>query len=141
MRFCCRALSLVVGLRAAHVAASFQPNDVDKNNLVKDAHHSNSEKAIHTHHHAVSADDHRSLEEYDKDDKFSMLDNPVVLFGVGVTVVALLGACYKLAIGDRSGLQSMLRYRVYAQSFTIAAIIGGVVYMQIKKDMQKSKTQ
>ncbi|CAO3665043.1 unnamed protein product [Umbelopsis ramanniana] len=61
-------------------------------------------------------------------------EEPFVPAGVALTCFALGAATYGMKKGKRSYANNMLRVRVAAQGFTIAAmIVGSFVYSQNKK--------
>lgn len=53
--------------------------------------------------------------------------------GLAVTTFALTYGLWQLKTGDRVMSQKMMRLRVFAQSFTIFALLGGVVYTATTK--------
>ncbi|KAL3864482.1 hypothetical protein ACJMK2_006161 [Sinanodonta woodiana] len=55
-------------------------------------------------------------------------ENPFVPLGLGVTVFALVYGIYQLRTGNSQKSQKLMRLRVGAQSFTIVALLGGLVY-------------
>ncbi|KAF9164795.1 Respiratory supercomplex factor 1, mitochondrial [Actinomortierella ambigua] len=62
-------------------------------------------------------------------------EHPVVVFGVGATIAAFVGASYGVRTGRREFAQYMFRARVGFQFFTLAALLGGgVFYDQKRKD-------
>jgi len=54
--------------------------------------------------------------------------------GLAVTIGALTFGLYQMKTGDRKMSQKMMRLRVFAQGFTVVALLGGIVYQsQTKK--------
>uniref|UniRef100_T1GWP0 HIG1 domain-containing protein n=1 Tax=Megaselia scalaris TaxID=36166 RepID=T1GWP0_MEGSC len=62
-------------------------------------------------------------------DKFmrKVKENPVVPVGCLATTMALCYGLYNFRTGNRKMSQIMMRTRIAAQGFTVAALIGGVV--------------
>jgi hypothetical protein len=52
--------------------------------------------------------------------------NPAVIFGMGLTSLALLGMIRRSIMGDKVGTQKYMRYRIIAQFFTVTALVAGV---------------
>lgn len=50
-----------------------------------------------------------------------------------MTIGALSYGLYQMKTGDRAMSQKMMRLRVYAQGFTVLALLGGIVYQAKKK--------
>ncbi|XP_045189453.1 HIG1 domain family member 2A-like [Mercenaria mercenaria] len=63
----------------------------------------------------------------------SVMENPFVLLGLGMTVGALGFGLYYNVKGQRQKSQSMLQYRVIFQGLTIVAIAGGYYYRDYKR--------
>jgi hypothetical protein len=59
-------------------------------------------------------------------------ENPLVPIGLAATITALSYGLWQMKTGDRAMSQKMMRMRIYAQSFTVFALIGGILY-QAKK--------
>jgi len=55
-----------------------------------------------------------------------MEHNPFVIFGCGLTTLALLGMIQKSFKGDKMGAQKYMQYRIAAQFFTVTALVAGV---------------
>lgn len=53
--------------------------------------------------------------------------NPLVPLGLLATISALTYGLWQMKTGDRKMSQRMMRWRVYAQSFTVLALIGGML--------------
>ena len=64
-------------------------------------------------------------------------EEPLVPLGVALTCAALIGATRSMRAGDRERTNRMFRARVYAQGFTVLAMVAGSVYWQT--DRQKRK--
>lgn len=60
-------------------------------------------------------------------------ENPLVPIGLTATVAALTYGVYSFLKGDRLMSQYMMRARVGAQTFTILAIVGGLLYNKPKE--------
>ncbi|KAI0210462.1 HIG1 domain family member 2A, mitochondrial [Lamellibrachia satsuma] len=60
-------------------------------------------------------------------------ENPFVPLGLGATLMALSAGLWTLKTGNRAHGQKMMRYRVFAQSFTLFALIAGMAYTSFKK--------
>lgn len=54
--------------------------------------------------------------------------NFLVSVGLAATIGALSYGLWQLKTGDRVMSQKMMRLRVAAQAFTVAALLGGVAY-------------
>uniref|UniRef100_A0A914ZBU4 HIG1 domain-containing protein n=1 Tax=Panagrolaimus superbus TaxID=310955 RepID=A0A914ZBU4_9BILA len=52
--------------------------------------------------------------------------NPAVILGMGLTTLALLGMIRRSVMGDKQGTQKYMRYRIFAQFFTVSALVAGV---------------
>jgi hypothetical protein len=64
-------------------------------------------------------------------------EEPLIPLGCILTCAALVGASRSIRSGDRQRTNRMFRARVYAQGFTILAMVAGSVYW--KSDRQKRK--
>ncbi|XP_045134874.1 HIG1 domain family member 2A, mitochondrial-like isoform X2 [Portunus trituberculatus] len=53
-------------------------------------------------------------------------ENPFVPIGCGLTTMALVYGLYSFSTGKRGRSQSMMRLRVVAQGFTVAALMMGI---------------
>uniref|UniRef100_A0A0P4W2P7 HIG1 domain-containing protein n=1 Tax=Scylla olivacea TaxID=85551 RepID=A0A0P4W2P7_SCYOL len=53
-------------------------------------------------------------------------ENPFVPVGCGLTTVALIYGLYSFSTGKRGTSQNMMRLRVVAQGFTVAALMLGI---------------
>ncbi|KAF2454253.1 hypoxia induced protein conserved region-domain-containing protein [Lineolata rhizophorae] len=66
-----------------------------------------------------------------------MREEPLIPLGCCLTVWALLGATRKMKAGDHHGVNRMFRRRIYAQGFTILAMVAGSIYW--REDHAKRK--
>ncbi|KAI9891689.1 MAG: Respiratory supercomplex factor 1, mitochondrial [Vezdaea aestivalis] len=64
-------------------------------------------------------------------------EEPLIPIGLTATCYALYQAAISMKKGDHTRVNRMFRARIYAQAFTIVAIIGGSIYY--KEDRQKRK--
>ncbi|KAH7078703.1 altered inheritance of mitochondria protein 31, mitochondrial [Paraphoma chrysanthemicola] len=64
-------------------------------------------------------------------------EEPLIPFGCGLTVWAIVGATRSMRKGDHKMTNLYFRRRLYAQSFTIAVLVVGNLYWQ--KDRVKRK--
>jgi len=64
-------------------------------------------------------------------------EEPLVPFGCGLTVWAIVGATRSMRKGDHKMTNLYFRRRLYAQAFTIAVLVAGNMYWQ--KDRLKRK--
>jgi Hypoxia induced protein conserved region len=60
--------------------------------------------------------------------------------GLLVTIGALSYGLYQMKTGDRAMSQKMMRLRVGAQAFTVAALLGGIVYQSNIKGKTANKS-
>lgn len=54
-----------------------------------------------------------------------------------LTVMALVGATKSMRVGDHNRTNRMFRARIYAQGFTLVAMVAGSVYWQGDRDKRK----
>ncbi|KAF2436754.1 hypothetical protein EJ08DRAFT_684486 [Tothia fuscella] len=66
-----------------------------------------------------------------------LYQEPLVPLGCGLTVLALIGATRAMRSNDHVRTNIMFRRRIYAQAFTIVAIVAGSTYW--KGDREKRK--
>lgn len=66
-----------------------------------------------------------------------ILQDPLVPLGCCLTVWALLSASRAMKRNDHATANKMFRRRIYAQAFTIAAIVLGSSYLSKDKDLRK----
>lgn len=64
-------------------------------------------------------------------------ENPLVPIGLLATVAILVNGVRSMTKGDRQMSQKMMRARVVAQGFTVAALVGGIMWSTMKKDKPK----
>lgn len=64
-------------------------------------------------------------------------EEPLIPFGCALTCWALLGATRAIRSGDHNKTNRMFRARIYAQGFTLVAMVAGSMYWQT--DRQKRK--
>jgi hypothetical protein len=64
-------------------------------------------------------------------------EEPLIPFGCALTVWALIGASKSIRARDSNTANKMFRRRIYAQGFTIAAMLVGSIYW--KSDREKRK--
>lgn len=72
-------------------------------------------------------------------------EEPLVPFGCGLTVWAIVGATRAMRKGDHKATNLYFRRRLYAQAFTIAVLVAGNMYWQKdrlkRKDYEKMKAE
>jgi hypothetical protein len=72
-------------------------------------------------------------------------EEPLIPFGCGLTVWAIVGATRSMRKGDHKMTNLYFRRRLYAQSFTIAVLVVGNLYWQKdrvkRKDYEKNKAE
>ncbi|ORX95323.1 hypothetical protein K493DRAFT_315037 [Basidiobolus meristosporus CBS 931.73] len=66
-------------------------------------------------------------------------EQPLVVIGTLATVATLLGASLNLRRGNRVVGQQMLRYRIYAQTFTLVALAGGSIYYTSMRENKETQ--
>ncbi|PSS15338.1 hypothetical protein M430DRAFT_77085, partial [Amorphotheca resinae ATCC 22711] len=86
-----------------------------------------------------SFDDNADFYEENRWQKFSrrLKEEPLIPLGCALTCMALLGATRSIRAGDHNRTNRMFRARIYAQGFTIVAMVAGSMYWQT--DRQKRK--
>ncbi|KAI9838729.1 MAG: Respiratory supercomplex factor 1, mitochondrial [Sclerophora amabilis] len=86
-----------------------------------------------------SFDGNKDFYEENRWQKFSrrLKEEPLVPLGCVLTCYALFQAGKSIRIGDHARTNRMFRARIYAQGFTLLAIVAGSVYYQ--KDREKRK--
>ncbi|KAK8738238.1 hypothetical protein OTU49_004120 [Cherax quadricarinatus] len=67
-------------------------------------------------------------------DKFKrkFQENPFVPVGCGLTTAALCYGLWSFSSGQRKTSQNMMRFRVFAQGFTVIAMMLGIVKASLK---------
>jgi ribosomal protein S11 len=68
-------------------------------------------------------------------------EEPLVPLGVALTCFALYKASRSIRTGNKEYTNRMFRARIYAQAFTIAAMIGGSYYYQDQREKEKNIAQ
>ncbi|KAE9366672.1 hypothetical protein N431DRAFT_487205 [Stipitochalara longipes BDJ] len=86
-----------------------------------------------------SFDGNSEFYEENRWQKFSrrLKEEPLIPLGCVLTCVALFGASRSIRAGDHNRTNRMFRARIYAQGFTLVAMIAGSMYWQT--DRQKRK--
>ncbi|KAH8816408.1 hypoxia induced protein conserved region-domain-containing protein [Xylogone sp. PMI_703] len=64
-------------------------------------------------------------------------EEPLIPLGCALTCWALIGATRSIRAGDHNRTNRMFRARIYAQGFTLLAMVAGSMYWQ--KDREKRK--
>ena len=70
-----------------------------------------------------------------------LLQDPLVPLGCALTVAALLGATRAMKRNDHATANKMFRRRIYAQGFTILAIVVGSSYFNKDKEARKKNIE
>ncbi|KAG0144555.1 hypothetical protein CROQUDRAFT_672320 [Cronartium quercuum f. sp. fusiforme G11] len=65
-------------------------------------------------------------------------DQPLVPLGAGATTIALLGAGRALRAGNATQFNVWLRYRVVFQGLTVLAALGGSLYYNHQRDLDRA---
>ncbi|KAI9825869.1 MAG: Respiratory supercomplex factor 1, mitochondrial [Thelocarpon impressellum] len=86
-----------------------------------------------------SFDDNSEFYEENRWQKFSrrLKEEPLIPLGCALTCYALLGATRSIRAGDHARTNRMFRARIYAQGFTLAALVAGSMYYQTDRDKRK----
>ncbi|KAF8856009.1 hypothetical protein BDZ45DRAFT_804509 [Acephala macrosclerotiorum] len=86
-----------------------------------------------------SFDGNNEFYEENRWQKFSrrLKEEPLIPLGCVLTCMALFGASRSIRAGDHNRTNRMFRARIYAQGFTLVAMIAGSMYWQT--DRQKRK--
>ncbi|KUJ23881.1 uncharacterized protein LY89DRAFT_776095 [Mollisia scopiformis] len=86
-----------------------------------------------------SFDGNSDFYEENRWQKFSrrLKEEPLIPLGCVLTCMALFGASRSIRAGDHNRTNRMFRARIYAQGFTLVAIVAGSMYWQT--DRQKRK--
>ena len=66
------------------------------------------------------------------------MEEPLIPLGCIVTAWAVLGATRAIRAGNHELTNTMFRRRIYAQGFTIAAMVAGSFYWQSDRDKRKA---
>ncbi|KAK4696728.1 hypothetical protein P7C71_g1231, partial [Lecanoromycetidae sp. Uapishka_2] len=72
--------------------------------------------------------------------KRRLTEEPLIPVGVGLTCWALFSAARSIRKGDGAKTNQLFRYRLYAQAFTIVAMIGGSFYYNADRLKRKEFT-
>ena len=67
-------------------------------------------------------------------------EEPLIPFGVGLTCWAFVNAARSMRQGNGARTNQFFRYRLYAQSFTLIAMIGGSIYYNADRLRRKEYT-
>lgn len=71
-----------------------------------------------------------------------MKEEPLVPIGIVATCAALWGAQKALRTGNAKRANRFFRYRIYAQSFTvIAMLVGGIYYGEARRREKKASEE
>jgi len=86
-----------------------------------------------------SFDGNSDFYEENRWQKFSrrLKEEPLIPLGCVLTCWALLGATRSIRSGDHNRTNRMFRARIYAQGFTIVAMVAGSMYWQKDRDKRK----
>jgi len=86
-----------------------------------------------------SFDGNNDFYEENRWQKFSrrLKEEPLIPLGCVLTCMALIGATRSIRAGDHNRTNRMFRARIYAQGFTLVAMVAGSMYWQT--DRQKRK--
>ncbi|NJR31264.1 HIG1 domain-containing protein [bacterium] len=72
-------------------------------------------------------------------------EEPLIPLGLGATIYALYQAAMSIQVGDHQRTNRMFRARVYAQGFTLVAMVGGSYYWRDdrmkRKELEKAMTE
>jgi len=66
-------------------------------------------------------------------------EEPLIPIGCLLTCLALFKATRSIKAGSKEQTNKMFRMRIYAQAFTLAAMVGGSFYYQKERDERKAK--
>ena len=64
-------------------------------------------------------------------------EEPLIPLGMGLTVAALAGAARAIRARDHARVNIMFRRRIYAQGFTLLALVAGSFYLQKDRESRK----
>ncbi|KAL0637569.1 Respiratory supercomplex factor 1, mitochondrial [Maublancomyces gigas] len=86
-----------------------------------------------------SFDDNLDFFEENRWTKFSrrLKEEPLIPLGCALTCAVLFQATRSMRLGDKVRTNRMFRARIYAQGFTLAAMLGGSVYYKKQRDEEK----
>ncbi|KAL7266885.1 Respiratory supercomplex factor 1, mitochondrial [Rhizina undulata] len=85
-----------------------------------------------------------SEEDFYDEDKFSKItrrikEEPLIPIGVAVTCYALFKAQRSIRAGNKELTNKMFRARIYAQGFTLLAMVGGSIYYKKDREERNAK--
>lgn len=96
----------------------------------------------------------KSEQQFEQESQYERLtrkfkEEPFVPVGILATCTALFGASVALRRGHQSSANKFFRWRIYAQGFTVLAMVGGSVYYgdtraeakQLKNEAEKVKAR
>lgn len=96
----------------------------------------------------------KSESEHDAESQYERLtrkfkEEPLVPIGILGTCAALFGASVAIRKGNQQNANRYFRWRIYAQGFTVLAMVAGSVYYgdtrvqakQIKQEQEKAKAR
>ncbi|QSZ30953.1 hypothetical protein DSL72_000512 [Monilinia vaccinii-corymbosi] len=66
-----------------------------------------------------------------------MKEEPLIPLGCLLTTLALIGATRSMRAGDHNRTQRMFRARIYAQGFTVLAMVAGSMYWESDRKKRK----
>ncbi|KAI9712160.1 MAG: Respiratory supercomplex factor 1, mitochondrial [Candelaria pacifica] len=86
-----------------------------------------------------SFDNDRDFYEENRWQKFSrrLREEPLIPLGCALTCYALLGATRSIRAGNHAQTNRMFRARIYAQGFTLLAVVAGSMYYKTDREKRK----
>ena len=89
--------------------------------------------------HAKRISSSRGFYEENRWQKFTrrLKEEPLIPIGTALTCYALFGATRSIRAGDHHTTNRMFRARIYAQAFTLAAMVAGSYYYQADRSKRK----
>jgi len=86
-----------------------------------------------------SFDGNTDFYEENRWQKFSrrLKEEPLIPLGCALTCAALVGATRSIRAGDHNRTNRMFRARIYAQAFTLLAMVAGSMYWQSDREKRK----
>ncbi|KAI1917000.1 Respiratory supercomplex factor 1, mitochondrial [Ophidiomyces ophidiicola] len=66
-----------------------------------------------------------------------LVEEPLIPLGCAATSYALWRAYRSMKAGDSEQLNRMFRYRIYAQAFTLVAVVAGGIYYKAERAQRK----
>ncbi|KAF8471702.1 hypoxia induced protein conserved region-domain-containing protein [Kalaharituber pfeilii] len=73
--------------------------------------------------------------------KRRIIEEPLIPLGCALTAIALYRASRAIKTGDKSATNKYFRARIYAQGFTVAAMIAGSYYWQSDREKRKHMSE